>query len=271
MSAPTGDICPVVPEACLPGVLGRSRKRLHTLSIVLNALVNVFILLTFLTVFYMTYAAKLERSVLNEELKRTIGKEMPAALRKADRGKGDIRTTIRASRPELMRLARAYAGDDKATTTYNRMLFGMSAGTCAALLVVIIAVVVVLYRSCLISNRNLHFWDIVRENAWIFLCVGAVEFLFFTHVATKWVPTAPSTMVRALLGTVRRKFSPGSRDDHLEFHHVKMCPPTCPDVWPCISDKSMRTWGIVVGLLVILATTGVIVYGALRGKVVVLE
>jgi hypothetical protein len=46
--------------------------------------------------------------------------------------------------------------------------------------------------------------EIGIENILTFICVGAIEFLFFTNVAMKYIPTDPSLISKSLIGFLRK-------------------------------------------------------------------
>ena len=250
------------------------------MTVALDSLLHIFILLTFLTLFYVLYAAKMERHALNQELKSTIHSKIPLSLQKIDkehfaepnREFPSVQETLHTAIPALERLKNVYAGPDKATSTYNNILFGISGAVCAALFLIILAITLTLYRSCKLNHHNIHFLDIIRENVFIFLIVGAVEMVFFTKVATKWIPTPPSAMVKTLLKTLRDSLKTTSsrcdnnNNDNNDDNNNDGCPELCRDVWPCVNKKTSMVWKISVGVIVCLALIGVWLYGSMKTR-----
>jgi hypothetical protein len=68
--------------------------------------------------------------------------------------------------------------------------------------VIIVAILTFSCSKCIPVNK------IVLINLITFACVGIIEYLFFTNVAIKYVPTPPSTLVKSFYKNIKTNFPP---------------------------------------------------------------
>ena len=167
----------------------------------LGGLLQVAILWTFLTAFYQVYISRVETRALDHQMSDLIRRNVPKALAKADTPAKSLKSLLRSL--DLGRVADLYRRPDEAVETSNRWLFVVAWVVAAALFGGVAVLLAVVFGSCGLEGAGPDVLDVVRENVWLFLVVGVVEFLFFQHIAAKFIPAAPSDLVHGLLRRLR--------------------------------------------------------------------
>ena len=56
-------------------------------------------------------------------------------------------------------------------------------------------------------NKNIELGHIIKINLYTFMLVGVIEYLFFTRIAMKWVPTKPSLMINRILDNIKNYYN----------------------------------------------------------------
>lgn len=72
---------------------------------------------------------------------------------------------------------------------------------------ILLVVILLLFTFYLLKTNSItidQIKEISIENILTFICVGAIEFLFFTNVAMKYIPTDPSLISKSLIGFLRK-------------------------------------------------------------------
>lgn len=55
-----------------------------------------------------------------------------------------------------------------------------------------------------VCEKDIPIKHILIENLVIFALIGVVEYLFFTHIASKYIPVKPSTIVHSFIESLKR-------------------------------------------------------------------
>lgn len=171
-----------------------------------NALLHVFILTTFLVVFYKFYVTKLETDAIHKQLRNMLNKTLPDMFASADSASDQkFKTAVQKMKESgiLDKLQQLYAENDPTVTTYNSWLFTSAFITILGLFLLLFVAVFLLTTIC---GLDIHFGAIVRENIVLFIAIGLAEFLFFTKIALHFVPAAPSYMTQQLTDTLQKEF-----------------------------------------------------------------
>jgi len=166
----------------------------------INIIIHVAILFCFLSAFFILYVSHIETQAFNAELVANIGPNLQTAFSKlSPRVREQTLKIIR--RLPLNTLEKLYDKPSKAVTVNNQWLFKVIILINVALLILIIVSIVIITYSC---ERCVPLKDILIENAIIFSLVGLIEYLFFTHVAIKYIPVKPSTMITAFIEYLKK-------------------------------------------------------------------
>jgi hypothetical protein len=173
----------------------------------LNGLLHVLILFTFLTALFYKIVAPLSKHAFEHEIEEQLGglhamaKDIPPELRVgfakilgADAGGGQA---VIDAAIERFSVPLAVIAERNWWVRLRALEF------ISALLVFVVVIFMVLAFSC---RKCTGAGAIVRENLITFLFVGGVEYLFFTHIASKYVPAPPSMMATTLVETFRKAF-----------------------------------------------------------------
>ena len=177
-----------------------SKRANHILNLGLHAL----ILFVFLSTFFFLYISKAEEHEVNKQTSRLVSKNTGTLLGVLDKwdkklsGKGTINwTKVKATGERLMT-----EKDPKleSISKHNKMLkrtsIGIGIGIFAAL---VIASLIFKFG----MKLNIHFGEIALENVIIFSIVGIIEYLFFRHIASQYVPVTPDVASSTIIARVK--------------------------------------------------------------------
>jgi hypothetical protein len=161
-----------------------------------NILVHVIILFSFLSLFFFMYISKVESAAFKNELGGLVSEKInellddnPELIEQLEPVKGNIAS-----------IASLYNSPSETTVQRNISLKFLSAFTVIALMGILLTIVLTLSLEC---GESVNLTHILIENVVIFICIGIVEYMFFTRVAIKYVPVVPSTMTNTLLQTFK--------------------------------------------------------------------
>jgi len=160
------------------------------LNIICNYFVHSIILFTFLSIFFIFYITKLEKSAFIHEIINLIDNTM-----KSFKLPFNIPNGL-----DLNKLIQLYSKPDQTTEIYNDLLMKS---------LIIVNILLWIGLIIVISILKYYNWDtlelsvILLENFLIFIFIGIIEFLFFTRVAFKFVPVEPSFMKSQLIKTLQ--------------------------------------------------------------------
>jgi len=165
-----------------------------------NIALHVAILFTILSLLFILYISKLSSETLNSELKHNISNAFDGLIQKVPtKGKETIRKIFKSI--SLENTLKSFEGKDEYVTMYNKMLFRILILVNIVLFVFVILAITLLKYNC---NQCIPIGQVVKENVATFALVGVVEYLFFTKVAFKFIPTKPSTIVTETLDNFKQ-------------------------------------------------------------------
>lgn len=149
------------------------------LNILCNYFVHSLILLTFLTLFFIFFIAKMTKNIFASEISHLIDLAMKT-INLPFKIPDDL---------NINSLINVFSTPDSTTANYNKLLFNSLAIVNLILWTVLIIVLAILKYY---NWENLELGTIALENFLIFSVVGIIEYLFFTQIAFKFVPVEPS-------------------------------------------------------------------------------
>jgi hypothetical protein len=132
-----------------------------------------------LTIFFWTVISKTEAKTINNEIVGGI-KDGLKDVHISDQ----IFTNNGA---EYLR--KYYQGQDSTVTRNNRNLLNFNIAFIVLLLIGFFACIFVRYIFC---DRSINWLEVIGENILILILVGGIEYYFFMHIASKYVPVMPS-------------------------------------------------------------------------------
>ena len=163
----------------------------------INLVMHSFILFTFLSLFFALYITKISKNAFNNDLSNMIHNGLSDKIKKI---KQNISIKNVINELPLDTLIKNYSIEDKAVTMHNNGLLNTLLSVNILLWVGLIIVILILKYNC---GANLNISHLVLENVIIFTCVGIVEYLFFTKIATNFVPVKPSFISQQFLESIK--------------------------------------------------------------------
>jgi len=167
-----------------------------------NALMHVFILTTFLVIFYKLVVTKLETSAIDSQLTHALNKSLPDMFVQLDTASDNtlkpILQTLKTN-GTLGNLQTLYAMPDPATTSYNSWLFTSAFIVIGALFMLVMTVILLTW----LFDVNINLAAVLRENTALFIAIGVVELVFFLKIALKYVPAPPSYLNQQVVDTIK--------------------------------------------------------------------
>ena len=170
----------------------------------LNISLHVLILFSFLTIFFFAYIAHLEQKSVNEALTAAIDSQV-----------GELLDTLNKSVPSgitikwemINNIAKDIQKDAAGTLPEvkqnHRTL--MLVGICMIVGLFTIFSGLYVYFG-VYKGVNIRWKRIFVENLVVFGFVGIIEVLFFTQIATKYVPVTPDLLSKTILDRVKYRF-----------------------------------------------------------------
>ena len=156
-----------------------------------NIAIHMWILFTFLTIFFFTFISKTERKAVKSELSEVIKNDFPIALNSLDKVAGNY---IQWNKINDMaeKIKTRYKGKDPLIEQHNNKLLKTAIIICGAFLLIIIGVI--MYFT-LYKKYDIGIKEIISENLLIAVLVGIVEAVFFLYVALEFIPVTTSDLV----------------------------------------------------------------------------
>lgn len=169
----------------------------------INLVMHSLILFTFLSIFFVFYISKISKDVFDKEISHLIDESLEDKLKEFK--KIEIVQSIQTQiQPQTDKLKNIWNKSDKASDLHNKGLFNTLFFVNLLSWIGLIVVIIILKMN---TDSTLNIKDIVIENAIIFTFVGIVEFVFFTKVALKFIPIAPSFISREFLNQVKNQIN----------------------------------------------------------------
>lgn len=163
----------------------------------INLFSHFLILFTFLTIFFIIFITKVSSDAINYEVTNLIQKFKP-----------DVQNSIRQSNVDNfiidylqnINTVDLYSKPDNAVKNHNNGLFKMLIVSLVLLWGGFILFIIFARYSC---HIDINFKDLSLENLLVFGFIGFAEYYFFTRIAAKYVPVAPSFITQKLLDTIK--------------------------------------------------------------------
>ena len=157
---------------------------------VLDAFFHIFTLSLILGLFFFFVVAKLERENLQNEMENGIKKGLDSINNYPNGSAADIEL---ANKLDVM--ANLYKDDNEADKVYNQGLIYQCIIILSLLAFGLISVFLTMRWS---SHKCPNLGRIVLQNLLLFGAIGVIEFLFFQHIASKFVTVMQSYMAEVI-------------------------------------------------------------------------
>ncbi len=180
----------------------------HNIALTTDLFLHGLVLFTFLTAFFLFYVGKLTINVLQKQLSRTIDKDLGKVIRE------NIQNVKNAKNNDAMsvftfdaipydKLKKYFNKPDPIQTTNNEWLKKMLISINILLFAFFIIAVFLIKMICKI---DLDIKEILTLNAVTFIGIGIVEYIFFTNIVLKFIPTPPSLIIDTMIETTKKHF-----------------------------------------------------------------
>lgn len=164
--------------------------------------IHALILFTILTCFFLMYVSKITKEALNRNLGDLIEKNTESIAKKT-KELGGPQIHLLAKTLPFEHIKSAYNKPDKMQMNNNNWLKYSLIITNLSLFIMITGSIMILSYTC---NSDIHLEEIIKLNLYTFILVGIIEYLFFTKVALKWIPTPPSLMITTIVNNMKKYF-----------------------------------------------------------------
>ncbi len=169
----------------------------------LNIYLHVIILFGFLTLFYVFYISKIETTAMTNEINSQIGTHLTESLNAMKpEAKHNLLNGMKFIPFNV--LIKNYTHEDVGYKIHNIWLFRTAYLINMMLILGFLIAIILLTTSC---GNCLGIMAIIRHNLFVFSLVGVVEYLFFTNIASKFIPTQPSLMVNTFINNLKQLFN----------------------------------------------------------------
>lgn len=184
----------------------------------INLTMHTLVLFTFLSIFFVFYISKLSKHAFDDEISHLIEESLGDKIKKFKNTDSNINKELSNLIKESLgdklikdlkqvqsnfstdKLEKEWDKPDKPSEMHNKGLFNTLFFVNVLLWIGLIVVICILNMN---PNSTLNIKDIVIENAVIFTFIAIVEFLFFTTIALKFIPVAPSFISQEFLNQVK--------------------------------------------------------------------
>lgn len=173
----------------------------------INAIVHMLVLFTALTFLFLFVISKVETRAMEQEFVIALRTNLEKAL---DAGNisshGVLKSQLTTIKPVLHVLRTLYDTPDPTTVAFNEGLFRNAYLIMGILFSVFLTLIATIAYGAGVPVMRLVFF-VVLSNMFLFMIIGAVEFVFFTHVAKKFIPTKPSTVTKNIIQDLKNEFN----------------------------------------------------------------
>jgi len=174
----------------------------HSINMSVDIALHVFILFTFLSIFFFAYVSKLEKQNVNDTTNSVINEETNGFLNELD--KWDKKLDIGINWKNVDKIAidmqKDYNKNVSSIEDNNKKLLKTS-------IIIIVVIFILLIASIIFikyyTTYDLKLKHIIITNIIIFSITGFIEYLFFTLVATKYVPFTPDFTAKTVLDRIK--------------------------------------------------------------------
>ncbi len=170
-------------------------------NLIINVIVHSLILFIFLSTFFFLFISKKEKESLDYQVDNLCKNRIPEVLKIIDdNDKNRIINWNLISQKAQEEIKIDDLNIDNYIQTNNNTLVYISIIIGFSLLLLCI-LFYVYYKYIL--NEEVHLSYLIKENIVVFIFIGAIEFLFFKNIASKYIPIFPVEISATLLDRIK--------------------------------------------------------------------
>ena len=191
-----------------------------TATLSFNVLLHVTILFTILSIFFMKYITVITSKIINKEINHIVSDNMDNLNSQINEIKNNISENIDDRLVNINNIlkikekvkfenifsydyySKLFSKEDKTRKSINNEVFFYIKFTNILLILFLLLFTFYLIRTNAINTHQIK--EICIENVLTFILVGVFEYLFFTNVALKYIPTKPSLLFTSLLNGLKK-------------------------------------------------------------------
>jgi len=168
---------------------GKNNLTNHNTHLLISILLHIFLLFSFLSLLFWLVIRQISSKAINGELNREIDKNLKINLDIPDKISNYLKTIFSQTSPRVKE--------------NNRWLFIYNIVVILFLFITLILTIFIISYSC---GSCLLLGEIIMENIFVLIIVGAIEYVFFMYIASKYVPVLPSYLPTILIELLQKKF-----------------------------------------------------------------
>lgn len=161
----------------------------------INIGLHVFILLTFLTIFFIVFVSRLTKKHVNDAIESFVKNNSDTVLSTIDEwdkkfsptGKGNINWNKVDDMAK--QIEDSSKGPSPEIDRHNKQVFQ---GSIIAVGVIFFTLVCVILYFKYYRKFSINMKGVLVENIIIFIFIGIIEFLFFYYISIKYIPVSPA-------------------------------------------------------------------------------
>lgn len=177
---------------------------MHTKTeVIVNIILHIFILFVILSGIFWLVIAKVEKEIITNEINSKIEDGFSEIKKRiSDTDRKGIRDVITKIDGPLNVLKKLYSTEDRVTTINNKMVQKMNGLYIILILSILFTILLSIFFTC--NYYNFPFFGIFKENIVLFTGIAIVEYLFFTKIAMKYIPTTPSDVFNNVIDELKK-------------------------------------------------------------------
>ena len=148
---------------------------MDAINLLISTMLHIFLLFVFLSILFWVVITQAETKAYSKELDKEIDKIK-------------IQGNAQIKHPSWYKLM--LNNSNITQTKNNNLLFTLNITIIVLLFVILVSAIIFTY----LSGGTVDFGEIILENFIILIFVGIIEFLFFKHIASRYIPVKPSYM-----------------------------------------------------------------------------
>ena len=174
-------------------------------NITINILMHIFILFSFLSIFFLTYGSKIEEKTITKELNSNVEEQTYAFLDTINSlyQKNNL-INYNVDWATMKKVAnKIKESSQKATPEIELNNYKVRSYTIIICVILLCSIFSVIIYVKLYKGVKTNLKTILVENIIIFIAVALMEYYFFTNIITKYIPVDPIFVQNSILEKIQ--------------------------------------------------------------------
>ena len=178
----------------------------HSVNMSVDIGLHIFILFTFLTIFFFAYVSKLEKQSVDDTTNNLINDQTVTFLNELNSWDIKLNTGIKWDNVDKLAInmqnqyhtSVPYIEDNNKNLLKNSIII---------IIIIFILLVLTIIFIKYFTKYDLQLKNIIITNIIVFSITGIIEYLFFTQVAIKYIPFTPDFTSKTILERVKHNIN----------------------------------------------------------------